>query len=104
MGIEVATVTEDHAVIRQVGDPTGLLTSLAMNRWAGLDDTVCLRFIDPWGDAVFNQAQIPELLQELRAEINVTENGQARAHLQVVAELVQTAVEQTHVYVKFIGD
>ena len=34
----------------------------------GVDDTrfACLRFVDPYGDTVFNQLQIPVVLQDLR--------------------------------------
>ena len=104
MFIEVATVTESHAVIQQVTDSHGVIAHLAMNRWPDLAQTVCLRFVEPWGTAVFNQTQIPELLSELRAEINVAEDAPAKEHLQAVAHLVETAVDQMHVYVKFIGD
>jgi hypothetical protein len=104
MGIEVATVTERHVVIQQVLDSHGVVSRLAMSRWPRLTHSVCLRFVEPWGDAVFNQTQIPELLEELRAEINAVEEAKVKDHLMAVACLVETAIEQTHVYVKFIGD
>ena len=31
--------------------------------------SVCLRFIDPYGDATFNQLQLPLLLRELKDAI-----------------------------------
>ena len=104
MGIEVATVTENQVVIRRVTDSHGVIARLAITRWPKLEQTVCLRFVERWADAVFNQTQIPELLSELRAEISASEEAQIKEHLHAVAALVETATDQTHVYVKFIGD
>jgi hypothetical protein len=44
------------------GDLTGRIVALAGHR-----NTVCLRFVDPYGNAVFNQLQIPALIRELEA-------------------------------------
>jgi hypothetical protein len=63
-----------------------------------------LRFVDPVGDAVFNQAQIPELLRELEIEAGITRDAETRAHLEKVVRLVEKSVGQTHTYIKFIGD
>jgi hypothetical protein len=66
--------------------------------------TCCLRFLDPYGDAVFNQAQLPVLLDELRQL-----RGQLRDEAQalVVDDLcafIERALDQTHTYVRFLGD
>ncbi len=37
MGIEVATVAENHSVIRQVNDTAGVVAHLAMTRWPKLE-------------------------------------------------------------------
>jgi hypothetical protein len=48
---------------REVADPNGLL------RWllsmSDLDGTACLRFIDDYGETVFNRLQLPVLRDEL---------------------------------------
>lgn len=62
----------------------------------------CLRFVDPYGDTVFNAAQVEALEQEL-ASISATEGevaGQARSLL----EFVRVLKDRTHCYLKFIGD
>lgn len=104
MGIDAAWVTESGAPKQEVFDPRQCLTSLAMNRWHTFDQTKCLQFIDPWGDAVFNQSQVPHLLKELRAELTETREPEVRAHLEKVIRLVEDAIDQTHTYVKFVGD
>src|SRR5207245_140253 len=44
-------------------DPLGLVPKLL--RHFDLSGTVCLRFVDPYGDTVFNYLQAPVLLGEL---------------------------------------
>ena len=104
MGVDVAWVDADHKPLQQVFDPKQNLTRLASSRWPTLSGTVCLRFIDPFGDAVFNQAQIPELVRELRQEILVVSDAQTRAHLETVVRLIEKSISKVHTYIKFIGD
>jgi len=104
MGIEVATVTEDQTRIEQVFDTLDVVARLAMTRWPKLTESLCLRFVEPWGDAVFNQTQLPFLLAELRSEVRLATDEKFKEHLQHVVTLVEGARDQAHVYVKFIGD
>ena len=104
MGINVAWVDERHEPKQEVFDPRQLLTRFATSRWPKLSASVCLRFILPWSDAVFNQAQVPELLHELRGELAECRDAEVRAHLEKVVRLIERAVDQTHTYIKFIGD
>ena len=104
MGIEVATVNETHTTIDQVIDNLDVIARLARTRWPKLTESLCLRFVEPWGDAVFNQTQLPFLLAELRSEVRLATDEKFREHLQQVVTLVESAQDQTHVYVKFIGD
>lgn len=104
MGIDVAWVNEQHEPKQEVFDPRQLLTRLATSRWPKLSTSVCLRFVLPWSDAVFNQAQVSELLDELRSEVAECKDAEIRAHLEKIVRLVERAVDQTHTYIKFIGD
>lgn len=104
MGINVAWVDERHEPKQEVFDPRQVLTRLATSRWPRLSSSVCLRFVLPWGDGVFNQAQVPELIHELRNEVAETEDIEVREHLEKVLRLVERAVNRMHTYIKFIGD
>jgi hypothetical protein len=104
MGIEVAWVDERHEVKQIVGDSQQIVSRLAQTRWPKLAGSVCLRFVVPWGDAVFNQAQNRDLLDELNAEIRETSDARVRTHLQMVFRLVELASNEVHTYIKFIGD
>lgn len=103
MGIDVAWITERHEPIQEVFDPRGYLTALAISTWPSLTST-CVRFIDPWGNTVFNRTQIPVLLSELRSVRQDAADKETRAHLEKVIRLIERAVDRTHTYIKFIGD
>lgn len=103
MGIEVAWVDETHEKIRVIEDPHGRLTSFFTSDLSTLGPT-CLRFVDPWGDTVFNQSQIPVLLAELRAVSAASTQPELCAHIEQLVGLVQQSIEQMHTYIKFIGD
>lgn len=104
MGIDIAVVNERHETEMEVLDPQQCLTSLATGQWFNLKDSVCLQFIDPWGDTVFNQAQIPVLLAELNRSAQSQTDSGISAHLQKVCSLVEQAQDEIHTYIKFIGD
>ena len=104
MGIDTSWITESGEPKQEVFDPRQCLTGLATTRWHKLSHTKCLQFIDPWGDATFNQGQIPSLLEELRNELRDCSEPEVKSHLEKVVRLVERAIEKTHTYIKFTGD
>lgn len=65
MSIDLYMEDEEGTPLGEVLDPddlTGRIVALA-----GHTGTVCLRFIHPEGNTVFNQFQIPALVRELEA-------------------------------------
>jgi len=65
MGVNLYMEDEAGAKLAEVLDPRGFVGCIVS--LAGNENTVCLRFIDPYGDTVFNQLQIPVLIRELEA-------------------------------------
>lgn len=63
-----------------------------------LAGTICARFLDAYGDAVFNQAQIPILAQELEGLSAASRDKPVREHLAAVSELARKAVGHVHTY------
>lgn len=102
MGIDVRWEDEDGTLLEEVLDPRTLLIR-------GIDtpsqfDTVCVRFIDPYGDTVFNQLQVPTLIGELEdAEGRVTDPAD-RLHLRAVLGLARKCRGEVHTYLRFFGD
>jgi hypothetical protein len=103
MGIDVAWVNERLEPEQQVFDPRQCLTRLASSSWPK-SNTLCLRFIDPWGDTTFNQAQIRVLIAELRDSFEHEVDVEVKEHLGKVIRLVERAIDQVHTYVQFLGD
>ncbi|HEV2296778.1 MAG TPA: hypothetical protein VGR35_23250 [Tepidisphaeraceae bacterium] len=64
-------------------------------------DSVCLRFIDPYGDTTFNQAQVAELEKELAT---VDGAGDVAQQAKSLLSFVKQVHDRTHRYLKFIGD
>ena len=66
-----------------------------------LPKTLCLRFVDPYGNTVFNQLQIPDLIRELQ---QLSRGAGASETLDRMIELAQKSNGEVHTYLKFIGD
>ena len=103
MGIDIAWVGEDDEQIQFISDAQGALMSFVL-RSAGLHNTLCLRFIDPFGDTTFNQLQLPVLATELDDAASASEITDTADQLRRIARLVRTAEGKVHTYIKFIGD
>ncbi len=103
MGIDAAWVDESGNAIQQVFDPRQHLTFLSTSTWHTREGC-CVRFIDPWGNTLFNQAQLPVLLEELSSTHADEADLEARAHLEKVMRLVEKAIGRTHTYLRFVGD
>lgn len=104
MGVEVAWVTEGREQKQLVGDSYGTISRLATSRWPKLVETGCLRFIDAFGDTVFNQAQLPVLCAEIKTELDFQNSQRDREHLEKIIKLIEVAMGNVHTYIIFIGD
>jgi hypothetical protein len=101
MGIDVYWKDENGHILAAVEDPN-ILSKLIRVFWRQ-SSSACLRFVDPAGDACFNQQQIPVLWTELRQLLPLIPNDRAKEHINKVIELVEKAT-QVHTYIWFIGD
>ena len=63
----------------------------------------CLRFIDPYGNLVINQLQLPVLISELEDMSRHTADFRFKEHIAKLVRFLKQS-EETHVYVRFIGD
>ena len=63
----------------------------------------CLRFIDPYGDLVVNQLQLPVLIAELEEMSRGTTDFGLRKHIAKLVQFLRDS-EGVHIYVRFIGD
>jgi len=91
LGINAEWQNERGGVLGFVLDPRMLLSHIILRASPDLSRTVCVRFIDPYGNAVFNQEQIPILARELADLIPSVSEREARDHLHQIIELVKRA-------------
>jgi hypothetical protein len=64
----------------------------------------CLRFIDPFGDTVFNQSQIDVLAAELDAMLIPGQKRAPPEALAAVRQFVGLALGKVRTHLKFSGD
>jgi hypothetical protein len=102
MGIDLEHTLENGSVLESVGDP-GFLFAEALNLH-NLTNTICLKFIDPYGDTTFNQLQIPTLIHELEWLLGATSHAESRKVISEYLRLAKEALGEIHTYLKFIGD
>ncbi len=102
MALEIALVDEKGQKIQSVHDRYGLLIPLIER---GTDEnSQCLRFIDPYGDTVFNRLQLSQLLRELNQLEAITKDDQEHELIRKIEDLVTRGQGDTHLYIKFYGD
>src|SRR5580704_1576410 len=65
--------------------------------------TCCLRFIDAYGDATFNQGQIPVLIAEIDGLAKRCSDAETQAILRDLVTYLSGACDWLHVYVRFMG-
>ena len=102
MGIELTWEEENGQELARLGDPQSMMQS-----WLPLETALefsCLRFIDQYGDTVFNRLQIPALLQEMKSCKSSALNPAVAEHLDQAIALVSRAEDCIHTYIRFIGD
>lgn len=99
MSINVEIQDERGRTISRYDGPT---LGLPFVRLAPADGA-CMRFIIPWGDVTFNEAQIEVLKGELRVAAKRTEDSRRLSELEALSSFVEGATG-AHVYLKFIGD
>ena len=97
--IEVMLQDEDgKALSEEVCVETNLVSQVNDARFT------CLRFVDPYGDTVFNRLQMTALLEDLRALRQNPDNSQHEGVLGEIETLVRRGQATVHTYIKFIGD
>ena len=66
--------------------------------------SLCLRFIDPYGDTVFNPWQAAALKEELQAKVTGIDMADDRDRITLLIELAERCADGVHMYLWFVGD
>ena len=102
MGIDVQLRAEDGKVLAEVGDEKSLLSRAATNGL--LSSKRLLRYLVPWGDAIFNQAQSDDLFLDVREIIKDQNNKEITELMKKIEPLIDRLHNETHTYLWFVGD
>ena len=102
MGIDIRVESESGEVQDEILDDNNLTEKLLPEH----DDTTspCLRYVDHDGDTVFNQLQLPVLLQELETRLRAARKPDLKSHGTELLNLIKSAQGQDHTYVRFSGE
>jgi hypothetical protein len=85
--IGISRQDEDGRVEAEFEDPRVVETLLAR----AAKTTHCLQYIDPYGDTVFNQRQLPVLVEELRAA-SVAGDSALRDRVEALVAFIEPAL------------
>lgn len=69
-----------------------------------IEETFCLQFIDPYGDTIFNQVQIPILIEELKSLLVACQEHEKKQEFEVMVNFIEKARGEVHTYIKFYGN
>src|SRR5260221_13412612 len=102
MGIDLRWEDEHGNQVAELLD-TGSLVARFLPHFES-QDFPCLRFVDPYGDTVFNQFQIRQVVAELERLSAQQHEPEVERHLRAVLEFARKANDPVHTYIKFYGD
>ena len=70
---------------------------------AASSSTCCLRFIDPYGNCLVNQLQLPSLIAELEELNRSTQDSEFKIRISDLVNFLERS-KGIHLYVRFVGD
>jgi hypothetical protein len=91
-GVELAVVRDRANVL-----------SRALPDWKD-ESFICLRFIDRWGNTVFNRDQMAPFIEEWRRIAQRATTDEERSFFSDVEHLAQRCSGEVHMYLWFEGD
>lgn len=102
MGISIILEDERCERLDSLEDPKNMLYRV----FPSADDHsyLLLRFIDWYGNAVFNHLQMDTLVEEIERVKSNTRDAETIAILDRVRDFARRCKEEPHVYLKFLGD
>jgi hypothetical protein len=101
MGIDILLEDADRKPIQECHDADQSFAHFFRGR--DLSATSCLRFIDAFGDTVFNRAQASVLVDELSA-VRAEASAGAQRYIDNAIRLAKIASRKVHLFVRFVGD
>ena len=101
MALTIALEDASGRTVKEAHDTHSVL--LRLEREDG-GDFICLRYIDPWGDTVFNTLQMKPFLAELERIMSHTQREWELSVLRDIRRLARQCDTEIGLYLKFYGD
>ncbi|PYJ10587.1 MAG: hypothetical protein DMF06_05885 [Verrucomicrobia bacterium] len=102
MGVDARWEDEQGTALETLEDGNNFVAQLLPT---GADvDFPCLRSVDLYSDTVFNQLQLPQLIDELRLLDTRQFDPAVKQHLVSLIRLVHRASGRVHTYIRLYGD
>jgi hypothetical protein len=104
MGIDVHLKSDTGEILDEVADHDMTLSRAATGAFSG---SRLLKFLTPWGDAIFNQLQAGDLaldIRDTRATMQASKDTRLLELLDKIEPLVEKLSRESHVYLWFVGD
>jgi len=95
-----AAVVDEHC--NTVGQEIDFQSGVLPNR--SDPSYYCLKYVDPYGDTLFNQLQIPMVCADLDLLEKVSSNEETLRLIKKLKSLCEKCLSEPHLYLKFIGD
>jgi glutathione synthase/RimK-type ligase-like ATP-grasp enzyme len=102
MAVNCVLEGEQGDDVERLSDPEGVLNSLIPSMEEATFQ--CWRFIDLYGDTVFNTLQMSQFLSELKVIRARCSSAQAARILDELERLGHRCLDEVHLYLKFYGD
>lgn len=102
LGVDVHLQTGDGMKIESIPDPKGIVS-----RIMPLGDTTfhLLRYVDPYGDTIFNGLQMEQIFIELKQlKQRFVPGSQEIDYICKIENMARRCKSAPHLYLKFIGD
>jgi len=103
MALTIAVEDERGKQESKIFDTLGLFIKLIERSDLG-KASICMRFIDPYADTVFNSLQMVPFIKELNILATIAESQEEKDLIHKITELATMARDEVHSYLKFYGD
>ena len=101
MGIDVYIESETGEKIAELLDEKGIVARLMPTDNARF---LLLRYVDPYGNTVFNRKQMEQILVELEQIKRVSRASEEIERVLQLADMARRCQSEPHLYLKFYGD
>jgi len=101
MGVDAYLETEVGEKLVELLDPKGIIAQLMP-----LEDDhfTLLRYVDLYGNTVFNRMQMDQMLIELEQLKNSSRSNEEINYIKQLEDMARRCQSEPHLYLKFYGD